>query len=136
MIGFQTSGKSVYAPGENSVGRIYALDVKTGKIIWVKKQKPIFSSSLLATAGGVLFGGDSSREFASYDQKDGKKLWSVLLNTTVAGAPVTYTVDGKQYVAVPTGPNAQTDAAATLDPELKNVVNAGNSLFVFELPKK
>lgn len=135
MIGFQTSGKSEYAPGETSTGRIYALDVKTGKLLWTKKQKPIFSSSLLATAGGVLFGGDSAREFSAFDQKDGKKLWSVLLNTTVAGSPVTYSVNGKQYVAVPTGPNAQTDAAASLDPELKNVVNAGNSLFVFELPQ-
>ena len=134
-LGFQSSGKAQYAPNETSTGRIYAVNVKTGKIDWVQKQKPIFSSSLLTTAGGLLFGGDSAREFAAYDQKTGKKLWSIKLNTTVAGFPVTYSVDGKQYVAVPTGPNAQTSAAAALDPELKNVVDGGHSLFVFELPK-
>ena len=134
-LGFQSSGKAQYAPNETSTGRIYAVNVKTGKIDWVQKQKPIFSSSLLTTAGGLLFGGDSAREFAAYDQKTGKKLCSIKLNTTVAGFPVTYSVDGKQYVAVPTGPNAQTSAAAALDPELKNVVDGGHSLFVFELPK-
>lgn len=134
-LGFQSSGASQYAPGEDSTGRIYAVDVKTGKINWVRKQKPIFSSSLLTTAGGIVFGGDSSREFAAFDQNSGDKLWSIKLNTTIGGHPTTYSVNGKQYIAVPTGPNAQTAAAAALDPELKKIVESGNSLFIFALPQ-
>lgn len=133
-VGAQASGKAHFAPGEDSVGRVYAVDVKTGKLLWVQKQKPIFSSSVMTTGGGLLFTGDSMREFAAYDQKDGKKLWDVKLNTTIGGHPTTYSVNGKQYVAVVTGANAQTPVAASLSPELKNVVNGGNSLFVFALP--
>jgi len=134
IIGMQSSGKSQYAPGEDSTGRIYAVDVKTGKITWVRKQKPIFSSSLLATAGGLVFGGDSAREFSAFDQKTGKTLWTIKLNTTIGGHPTTYSVNGKQYIAVPTGPNAQTAAAAAIDPELKKITEGGNSLFIFALP--
>ncbi len=135
-VGAQASGKASFAPGEDSVGRVFAIDVKTGKFLWVKKQKPIFSSSVLTTGGGLLFTGDSMREAAAYDQKDGTKLWSVKLNTSIGGHPMTYSVDGQQYVAFVTGPNAQTPVAATLSPELKNVVDGGHSLFVFALPKQ
>ncbi|MBU4612830.1 PQQ-binding-like beta-propeller repeat protein [Achromobacter sp. GG226] len=133
-VGAQASGKASFAPGEDTVGRVYAVDVKSGKLLWVQKQAAIFSSSVMTTGGGLVFTGDSMREFAAYDQKDGNKLWQVKLNTTVGGHPTTYSVDGKQYVAVVTGPNAQTPVAQTLSPELKNVVDGGHSLFVFALP--
>lgn len=135
-VGAQASGVASFAPGEDSTGRVFAIDVKTGEFLWVKKQKPIFSSSLLTTAGGLLFTGDSMRNFAAVDQEDGKELWNVKLNTTIGGHPMTYSVDGKQYIAVVTGPNAQTPVAASLNPELKNVVDGGHSVFVFALPEK
>lgn len=132
-VGAQASGAVSFAPGEDSVGRVYAVDVKTGKFLWVKKQKPIFSSGVLTTGGGLVFTGDSMREFAAYDQNNGEKLWSIRLNTSIGGFPMTYSVDGKQYIAVVTGPNAQTPPAAILSPELKNVVDSGHSVFVFAL---
>lgn len=135
-VGAQASGVASFAPGEDSTGRVFAIDVKTGKFLWVQKQKPIFSSSLLTTAGGLLFTGDSMREFAAWNQKDGKKLWDIKLNTTIGGHPMTYSVDGRQYIAVVTGPNAQTPVAASLSPELNNVVDGGHSVFVFALPKQ
>lgn len=58
---------------------------------------------------------------------------SIRLNTSIGGFPMTYSVDGKQYIAVVTGPNAQTPPAAILSPELKNVVDSGHSVFVFAL---
>jgi alcohol dehydrogenase (cytochrome c) len=58
---------------------------------------------VLTTAGGLAFVGDHDRRFRAHDVETGEVLWETRLGSTVEGFPITYEVDGVQYLAVPTG---------------------------------
>jgi alcohol dehydrogenase (cytochrome c) len=88
--------------------------------------------SLLSTAGGLLFGGDTNGRFRALDQRTGDVLWEVNLGSPVSGYPISFAVDGKQYVAVSTGSSLTAMGANRLTPELRP--SLGNNLFVFGLP--
>jgi alcohol dehydrogenase (cytochrome c) len=92
------------------------------------------AGSTLATAGGVLFNGDHDRYFSAYDQTTGKVLWRTRLGAAPESTPITYSVDGRQYVAVVAGGGSILGAIARgLVPELAPPV-AGTTVVVFELP--
>jgi alcohol dehydrogenase (cytochrome c) len=80
-----------------------------------------------------VFAGDAVGRFKAIDDATGKKLWEVNLNVPVGGFPVSYAVDGKQYVAVGTGLSPEAFALMGMTPEYK-LGNAGNVLYVFALP--
>jgi alcohol dehydrogenase (cytochrome c) len=80
-----------------------------------------------------LFGGDTNGRFRAFDQNDGNVLWEVNLGSPVNGYPVTYEVDGRQYVAVSTGGSGLAFGLGRLSPELRT--GSGNQLFVFALPE-
>ena len=61
------------------------------------------TASALATAGGIVFGGTADRHFFALDNETGESLWRMRLNGDISGAPVTFEVDGRQYVAVGAG---------------------------------
>ena len=92
------------------------------------------TASALATAGGIVFGGTSDRQFFALDNKTGELLWQTRLNGDISGAPVTFEVGGKQYVAVGAGGNiAQT---TTLGPLTKVDIPSGTGvIWVFALPE-
>ena len=119
--------------GKNNVGTIYAISAETGRVEWVYEQRAA-TTSLLATGSGLLFGGDANGRFRAFDQKTGKVLWETNLGSQVTGYPVTYAIDGKQYVAVSTGQSVATGMDLLLTPELHP--GDGNNLFVFTLPEK
>jgi len=81
-----------------------AIDYKTGKVVWTHelgdKGTGNLISGLLTTAGGVLFGGDSVGNFLAMDPATGKTLWHVNVDQFVTNAPMTYELDGRQYVLV------------------------------------
>jgi PQQ-dependent dehydrogenase (methanol/ethanol family) len=86
-----------------------ALDIETGKIAWeVEQEGPTDGkrvAGVLGTAGGVLFYGDASGYLVAADERDGKTLWRIPLNATVKTSPMTYTVNGEQFVALAVGSN-------------------------------
>ena len=90
------------APGAATIGNLYAIDVETGKTLW-KRDEPYDMTSTLATGGGLVFAGDIRRRFRAFDADNGEVLWETLLSGPVSGFPITYAVDGVQYVAVPAG---------------------------------
>ncbi|HTR00321.1 MAG TPA: PQQ-dependent dehydrogenase, methanol/ethanol family [Candidatus Acidoferrum sp.] len=87
------------------VGFVQAWDPISGKTVWKSEEHPNPTGAVLATAGGLVFngGGNTDTEFRAYDAKTGEKLWSMNPYTGVVAAPISYELDGKQYVAVSVG---------------------------------
>jgi alcohol dehydrogenase (cytochrome c) len=93
------------------------------------------SASALATAGGIVFGGTSDRYFFALDSETGERLWQLRLNGDVSGAPVTFAVDGRQYVAVGAGGRiAQTTSYAGLTGT--DIPLGTGVIWVFALPDR
>ena len=88
--------------------------------------------SLVATGGGLLFGGDASGHFRAFDQQTGKVLWETNLGSPVTGYPITFSVGGRQYVAVSTGSSLATAGMNAVTAELQP--GAASTLYVFALP--
>jgi alcohol dehydrogenase (cytochrome c) len=80
----------------------------------------------------LIFVGDVNGRLKALDQNGGKVLWEINLGSSVTGYPVTYAVNGRQYVAVSTGTSLATGGIGRLTPELHP--GGGNNLFVFALP--
>jgi len=94
-------------PSEEQWGNITAVDYNTGKIRWkVKTQQPMIGG-VLATAGGIIFTGEGNGRFNALDSSTGNILWSFQAGAGVNAPPVSYTVNGKQYIAVAAGGNTQ-----------------------------
>ena len=90
-------------PGANGWGALQAIDVATGKQVWSKETKMPWNDGTLSTDGGLVFSGTPDQTFYAFDARSGKVLWSQHTSSGIIGQPVSYQVDGKQYVAVQTG---------------------------------
>ncbi len=106
-------GKSYYGgatrqvPGEPGQKYLRAIDYQTGKIVWEYPQIGPANTwgGVLSTAGGVVFFGDDSGALGAVDAKTGKPLWHFHTSSLWKASPMTYMVDGKQYIAVAAGGN-------------------------------
>ena len=114
-----------------------ALDLFTQELAWDIRTRVPQSSAVLTTAGGLVFSATPDRYFRAFDDRDGKVLWeSPRLNDVPNAFPISYMVDGKQYIAMPVGSSGlQGNSALATAQELMAVRGAGSSmLWVFELP--
>lgn len=109
-------------PGEKQWGRLAAVNLDTGKMVWNADTDQPLMGGVLATAGNLVFTGEGNGHFNAYDARNGKKLWSFQCGAGVNAPAVSYEVGGKQYIAVAAGGNTQLD------------FKRGNSVFVFALP--
>jgi len=115
-----TGGEAKYVPGErytgvaknvltmvkgaDHFGELQAWDLDSGKRVWTTKLPSQNWGPVLATGGGLLFaGGTNDRMFRAFDAKTGKILWEHPTASGVNGVPVSFKVDGKQYIAVQSG---------------------------------
>jgi glucose dehydrogenase len=96
-------------PDEPGKKYLRALDIETGKVAWeipqVGPTEGKRMAGVLATAGGVIFYGDPSGDFVAVDEREGKTLWHFPTNGIQKASPMTYTVGGKQFIALAVGPN-------------------------------
>jgi alcohol dehydrogenase (cytochrome c) len=114
-----------------NAGTLRTIAVETGKASWRYDQRAALTA-LLATGGDLVFGGDVAGAFRAFDAETGAVLWETSLGAQVTGHPVTFAVDGKQFVAVSTGRSNMTGALARLTPEAAPA-DSPNKLFVFAL---
>ena len=119
------------APGTDQVGTVRAISAETGATAWTYTQRAA-TMSLVATGGGLVFGGDVNGRFRAFDHETGEILWEINLGSAVTGFPITFAVDGQQYVAVSTGMAGTAAGFLSLTPEVRP--SNGNNLFVFALP--
>ena len=120
------------APGASGMGAVYAISVETGETLWRHEQRAGVMS-MVATGGGLVFGGDVAGDVKAYDETTGEVLWQATVGSPISGYPVAYAVDGKQYLAVSTGLTGVTRNATRFTPE---IVPAGSDtkVVVFALP--
>lgn len=109
---------------KNNNGTFTAVDVATGRIAWQDTMAKPMVGGALATAGGVVFTGTADRKFLALDAANGRTIWTYKAAAGVNAPPVSYSVDGRQYIAVAAGGNFQINAPR------------GDELLVFALPGK
>ncbi len=116
-------------------GRLQAVNVQTGKTLWTDRQRAPLTSGTLATAGGVVFQGALDRALTAYDDATGQQLWKARLTDVPNSAPISYEIDGKQYIAVVVGHGgAHASTFPALVPEITLPAVRSSSIWVFELP--
>jgi len=84
-------------------GRLKAWDPRTGRAAWVSAPLPMINGGTLSTAGGVVFQGTTDGALSAYDARTGRVLKRIQTGTAIMGAPITYELDGVQYIAVLAG---------------------------------
>ncbi len=126
----------LHPESDGNLGEFAAMHV-SGEILWSHRKRTPYISASLTTAGGLVFVGTFDRQAYAYDVRSGEQLWETRLPTSVQGFPITYSVDGRQYVAIGTGigGGSWTSIPLQLSPE-KRRPNGGNGLFVFALPEE
>ena len=122
-------------PGTNGMfGKLAAYDVESLEEVWSLEQREAFLTAALTTAGGLVFVGDFNRWIRAFDVLSGDVLWGTRLNGPVMGFPISYEVDGVQYVAVTGwGGGSIWRVPAFLTPDLNTPPAGGGDLFVFRV---
>ena len=134
-------GKLQYKPGDvyqgvdyqmyrmgDTIGHLKAIDVANKKVLWDVPSPLPFFSGMLATKGGVVFTGDQRGRLLAYNSKTGKEVWKFQTGSAINASPITYELDGKQYVAILSGLGG--------DPSFYYSAPKGGMLWVFAIDGK
>ncbi len=119
---------------DGKYGRVQAINMLTREVVWTSRHRAPESSGALDVAGGVVFSGSIDRYFRAYDDQTGKMLWETRLNDVPSNAPISYSVNGRQYIAIGVGNGgAQAITFPPLVPEIQNTDRAA-TIWVFQAP--
>jgi alcohol dehydrogenase (cytochrome c) len=121
-----------YLP-DQAYGKFMAIKVDTGDVAWEVKTRSPMAGGVLATAGGLVFTGDPEGRFTAYDADRGQILWSYQTGSGMRGGPISYRLDGKQYIAVLSGMGGAVGGFTGAGAPWMRDYRAGDALYVFSL---
>ena len=121
--------------GDGNYGRLEAINLETRETLWIERQRAPMTTGTLVTAGGLVFAGSLDRMFSAYDAETGARLWQTRLNDVPSSAPISYSANGQEYVAMVVGSGGyQSTSYDLLVQEIQNPQDRNAALWVFALP--
>ncbi|MDE0272600.1 MAG: PQQ-dependent dehydrogenase, methanol/ethanol family [Gammaproteobacteria bacterium] len=117
-------------------GLLKAYDPVAGEVVWRTPMEHIWNGGALTTAGDLVFTGDAMGKFRAYDALTGEELWSFDTYTSIASSPISYELDGTQYVALLTGSGMLMNQLGFSGPTAIYRYGNGGELLVFKLDGK
>ncbi len=121
---------------EDHIGSLKAIDPVSGDIKWEYKNAAPLWSGVMTTAGGLVFLGTPEGHFKALDDETGEVLWQFQTGSGIVGQPVTWDMDGNQYIAVASGWGGAVPLWGGEVAKQVKYLNQGGSVWVFKLPRK
>lgn len=129
-------GFRIHKQFDDHIGVLRAMDPQTGKIVWEAKEKLPLWAGTLVTKGGLVFTGTSDGYLKAFDKKTGKELWKFQTGSGIVSIPVTFELDGKQYIGIGSGYGGAVPLWGGDIADLTKPVSQGGSFWLFEIPKE
>jgi len=130
------SGFTIKPMYEDHIGSLKAIDPDTGDLKWEYKNDAPLWGGVMTTAGGLVFTGTPEGKFMAFDDETGDVLWSFQTGSGIVGQPVTWEMDGEQYVSVISGWGGAVPLWGGEVAKKVNFLNQGGMLWTFRLPKE
>ncbi|MGR3271565.1 PQQ-dependent methanol/ethanol family dehydrogenase [Thalassococcus profundi] len=130
------SGFTIKPNYEDHIGSLKALDPDTGEWKWEYKNDAPLWGGVMTTAGGLVFFGTPEGKFVALDDETGEELWSFQTGSGIVGQPVTWDMDGEQYVSVISGWGGAVPLWGGEVAKKVNFLNQGGLLWTFKMPKE
>ena len=133
-VGLSRRAHLMHPDRPDGVGELVAIDVD-GNVLWRHRTRTAMDSAVLTTGGGLVVAGDWDRNLYVHDARSGDILFQTRMPSSVSGFPVSYAVDGRQYLAIPVGtdPSLWSGISGQLTPDKQRPDAGGHGLFVFTL---
>ena len=131
---YNTNNVARFPAGKDKVGRIDAISLETGRTLWSWETRVANYSPILATGGGLLFNGSMDRFLRALDADTGQVLFQTRLPSQVVGGAVTYSINGRQYIAITAGGGPLVATLLSLTPDA-DMSSGSNAMYVFALPQ-
>lgn len=121
---------------EDHIGSLKAIDPDSGELVWEFKNDAPLWGGVMTTAGGLVFTGTPEGRFIAFDDETGEELWSFQTGSGIVGQPITWDMDGEQYVSVISGWGGAVPLWGGEVAKKVNYLNQGGLLWTFKLPKQ
>ncbi|MEZ5823717.1 MAG: PQQ-dependent methanol/ethanol family dehydrogenase [Geminicoccaceae bacterium] len=121
---------------EDYIGSLKAIDPTNGEIKWEYRNNAPLWGGVMTTAGGLVFTGTPEGHFKAFDADTGEVLWQFQTGSGIVGQPITWDMDGEQYVAVTSGWGGAVPLWGGEVAKQVKYLNQGGSVWVFKLPKQ
>ena len=121
---------------DDYIGSLKAIDPKTGDVRWEYKNPAPLWGGVLTTAGNLVFTGTPEGELKAFNAKTGEVVWSFMTGTGIVGSPITWEMDGEQYIGVTAGWGGAVPLWGGEVAKTVKYLNQGGSFWAFKLPKQ
>ena len=130
------SGFTIKPLYEDHIGSLKAIDPTTMEVKWEYKNNAPLWGGVMTTAGGLVFTGTPEGYFKAFDADTGEELWKFQTGSGIVGQPISWEMDGEQYVSVVSGWGGAVPLWGGEVAKKVNYLNQGGSVWVFKLPKQ